>query len=78
MVWLKLVYSDVNNILFFLVGSFPPSQPGKIFLKRDAAALKVGERAFGGTIRNGKKRYHCVLEASMLFLDNFLMMSFGV
>ena len=48
MLWLKLVYSDVNNILFFLVGSFPPSQPGKIFLKRDAEALKVGERAFRG------------------------------
>ena len=48
MLWLKLVYSDVNNILFFLVGSFPPSQPGKMFLKRDAAALKAGERAFRG------------------------------
>ena len=48
MLWLKLVYSDVNNILLFLVGSFPPSQPGKIFLKRDAEALKVGERAFRG------------------------------
>ena len=48
MLWLELVYSDVNNIVFFLVGSFPPSQPEKIFLKRDAAALKVGERAFKG------------------------------
>ena len=48
MLWLELVYSDVNNILFFLVGSFPPSQPEKIFLKRGAAALKDGERAFKG------------------------------